>query len=185
VKGIWERNRGLLRRFRDWLTGRRPEPTVRQASPAQQSVGIAPAPPKRRRLPNPGYDSSGITLGTTRAIDPPGALDPNFCLVVSLFEALDFEQLFLRTGIRVGSDGKVRKPKTTAVSRVEGAERCRAQYATQPAQEAIGQGVNLRVGAGYFDEVANTPSSGTSLDSWCWMTPKFPVYPRRLRGRVA
>jgi hypothetical protein len=62
-------------------------------------------------VPDTSWDDLGI--------ESPNSIDPSVRLVVSLFETLDFEQLFRRTGIRVGPDGMLAKQRIGLQGRLE------------------------------------------------------------------
>jgi subtilisin family serine protease len=147
-KGSW------LRRFRDWLTGRRPEPPSSEPS-ATVGPHHASASPNHDGSVNPGYDLKWDHSWDDEGIGPLSALDPNFCLVVSLFEALDFEQLFRRTGIRVDHDGKMRNQTLPLFLELKERNAAEANMLPGLLKKLLRQGVNLRIAPAYFDEVAN------------------------------
>ena len=107
-----------------------------------------PAEADYRLDPDYTWDNFGID---------PSALDPNFRLVVSLLEELEFEQLFLRTGIRVDHDGTVRHQELPLFLELSERAGIETEFIPNLLKKLEPQGVILRVARSYSDDVGNDP----------------------------
>ena len=85
--------------------------TKQQAITSRQHPRTRARRVRVRAVPDTSWDDVGI--------ESPNSIDPSVRLVVSLFETLDFEQLFRRTGIRIGPDGMLAKRRIGAQGRLE------------------------------------------------------------------
>jgi subtilisin family serine protease len=125
--------------------------------------------PDLQLVPDTSWD--GLHIDSNR-------IDLNLRLVVSLIEARDFEQLFRRTGIRVGADGVLVQPRLPLFLQLDSATLSRLMATPLEAHDFA-----LRIPLAYLNELSVNPGLtwATALFEW----DETPISPSTALGHAS